>query len=84
MYYIPLYKVIRNDGGVTMTTEKPDEMAEPAQIRVIAGKGKRVTTDGIKLYICRDVDIVGSIEETLAPWYEVDALVEVIEENDTV
>jgi hypothetical protein len=74
MYYIPLYKVIRNDGGITITAEKPNEMVEPTQIRVIANDGKRVTTDRVNLYLCRDVDIVGSIDETLEPWYEVDVL----------
>lgn len=65
MQMIPLYRYIREDGGVTVSTVKPDcEYAE--KIRLVADEGKMLTLGGETLCACADVDSIDG-------WYEVDA-----------
>ena len=68
-----LYRVVREDGGVTITPTKPSEDAVPDRIRIIAAKGKAITKDGVNLLSCIDVKIETSVEDAMAPWQEVDA-----------
>ena len=60
-----LYRYIREDGGTTVSTKKPD--VEYTEIfRIIADEGKAVTQNGTDLYPVIDVDSTDG-------WYEVDA-----------
>lgn len=68
-----LYRIVREDGGVTITPNKPSEDAIPCEVRIIASEGKALTKDGEKLYSCKDIGIENGIEKALEPWYEVDA-----------
>ena len=74
-----LYRFEREDGGITHSLEKPS-VPYTERIRLIADEGKAITKDGVKLYSCKDEDIIedeGTIEEmiaaTVALWHEVDA-----------
>lgn len=59
-----LYRYIREDGGVTVSPEKPDcEYTE--LVRIIADDGKMLTRDGEVLCPVIDTDGVDG-------WYEVD------------
>ena len=63
MKTIPLYRYVRADGGVTVSTVKPDtEYTELT--RLVADEGY-VLTDGINLTACIDTD-------TPATWAEVE------------
>ena len=65
MKVITLYKYTREDGGITVSPNKPE--SEHAElVRIIADEGKRITKDGEKLYTVID-------QETADGWYEVDA-----------
>lgn len=64
MKTIKLYKYTREDGGITVSPNKP-ECEYTELVRIVADKGKRVTRDGEKLY--------GVIDQATADrWYEVD------------
>lgn len=64
MKKITLYCYARQDGGITVSTVKPDvEYTE--KFRLIAEKNKMLTKDGEVLYYCVDVDSADK-------WYEVD------------
>lgn len=77
-----LYRIIRKDGGTTITPNKPSEDAIPCGVRIIAGEDKALTMDGEKLYSCKDISIENGIEKALEPWYEVDAPAEWRVRND--
>lgn len=63
-----LYRYKREDGGITVSPEKPDcEYTE--LVRLIADEGKMVTKDGENLFPVIDVN-------NAEGWYEVDAPVE--------
>lgn len=71
MQVITLYKYHREDGGITVSPNKPD--AEYFEMyRLIADEGK-ILTDGIIQTPCTDV-------EDLEPWYEEDYVEEQSEE----
>lgn len=59
-----LYRYEREDGGITVTTEKPNS-PHTTLFRLIADVGKMVTLDGVDLRTAVDVDSVDG-------WYEVD------------
>ena len=64
MKIITLYKYTREDGGITVSPNKPEcEYAE--LVRIVADEGKRITQDGETLYIVID-------QEASDGWYEVD------------
>lgn len=72
-----LYKYERENGGITVSINKPEDREyDETSIRLIADENKMLTQDGVKLYSCIDVDILDSVENTCAQWYEVDAPVE--------
>lgn len=60
-----LYKYTRDDGGITVSINKP-ECEYTELVRIIAENGKRITKDGENLYIVIDQD-------TIEGWYEVSA-----------
>lgn len=60
----PIYRFIREDGGVTVSPNKPD-VDYTEKIRLIADEGKVLTKDGINTYGCIDVDSVDG-------WYEIE------------
>ena len=57
-----LYRYTREEGGVTVSTEKPNCEYE-ITYRIIAGEGMEVTQDGVNTYCCVDTDDVNG-------WYE--------------
>ena len=64
MQIIKLYKYEREDGGITVSPNKPDvEYTE--MYRLIADEGKVLTKDGENFTPCADV-------ESIDGWYEVD------------
>ena len=65
MQTIKLYRYIRPDGGVTVSTIKP-EGAYTQMVRLMADDGKSITRDGMNLTSCVDTD-------TADGWREVDA-----------
>lgn len=61
-----LYRVQREDGGVSVTPSRPAGSGyEVAGYRLIAAEGKLITNDGVNLYCCKDV-------ENVEGYYEVD------------
>lgn len=59
-----LYRFTRQDGGITVSPEKPDaEYTE--KFRLIADEGKLLTQDGENTFSCVDTD-------TVEGWYEVE------------
>lgn len=60
-----LYCFEREEGKVTVSTEKPD-CDYSLRFRLIADEGKVLTKDGVNFTTCIDVDSVEG-------WYEVDA-----------
>lgn len=61
----PLYRFERENGGITISPNKPDcEYTE--RVRLVAEKGKKLTKDGENF--CRVIDV-----DTEDGWYEVDA-----------
>lgn len=66
MQTITLYRYIRKDGGVTVSTVKPEgEYTE--MVRLVADEGKALTQDGENLTFCVDTDSTDG-------WYEVEAV----------
>jgi hypothetical protein len=65
MQIIKLYKYIRENGGVTVSPNKP-ECEYTEKMRLIADEGKMLTKDGENLHRVIDVD-------SSEGWYEVDA-----------
>ena len=64
MKIITLYKYTREDGGITVSPNKPEcEYAE--LVRIVADEGKRITKDDTAFYTVID-------QETSDEWYEVD------------
>lgn len=64
MTKIPLYQYTREDGGITVSPEKPDKEYIP-MVRLLADEGK-ILTNGKGIYSeCIDVD-------TDYGWYEED------------
>lgn len=61
----PLYRFLRNDGGVTESPEKPDGAEYTTRYRLIASDGK-LLTDGTTETFCIDVDSADG-------WTEIDA-----------
>ena len=61
----PLYRFVREDGGVTVSPNKP-ECEYTEKKRLIADEGKMLTKDGEDLRRVVDVDSADG-------WYEVDA-----------
>ena len=60
-----LYKYTRENGGITVSLNKPKgEYSE--LVRIVADDNKRITKDGENLYTVID-------QETADGWYEVDA-----------
>lgn len=73
MKIIKLYRYIREDGGVTVSTNVPDcEYTE--KYRLVADEEKMLTLDGEKLYGCVDTDCADG-------WYEVDTPNEYLREG---
>lgn len=64
-----LYRITREDGGITHTTEKPDEAGYNILYRLIADEGKMLTTDNENLYSVIDV-------ESADGWHEVEKPIE--------
>ena len=64
-----VYKYKRNDGGITVSPDKPEGEYTEAY-RISADEGKVLTKDGIELYGVIDTD-------TTDGWYEVDSPEEV-------
>lgn len=63
MQTIPLYRYVRPDGGVTVSTTKPDtEYIE--LFRLVADEG-RTLTDGLSHVECLDTDNPDAWEEEL-------------------
>lgn len=61
-----MYRYMREDGGITVSTEKPNcEYTET--YRLIAEEGLALTKDGIEFCLCIDVDSADG-------WYEVEEL----------
>lgn len=65
MKIITLYKYTREDGGITVSPNKP-ECEYTELVRIVADEGKRITKDGENLYTVID-------QATTNGWYEVDA-----------
>lgn len=64
MKTVKLYKYTRDDGGTTVSPNKPNcECTE--MYRLIADEGKALTKDGVETTTCVDV-------ESSDGWYEVD------------
>lgn len=64
MQIMTLYKTIRDDGGVTVSPNKPENGEYTELLRLIADKGKRLTKNGTDTCPCVDTD-------TSEGWYEV-------------
>lgn len=65
MQIIPLYRYIRENGGITVSPNKPDtEYTE--MVRLVADEGKVLTQDGESFTTCIDT-------ENSDGWYEVDS-----------
>lgn len=71
-----LYRFKREDGGITVSPNKPEgEYTE--LVRLVADEGKVLTQDGERLFCVIDTDSADG-------WYEVDAPEEVADENNAV
>lgn len=66
MQTITLYRYTREDGGVTVSPEKPTG-EYTTLYRLVADEGKALTQDGETFTPCVDVDDVGG-------WYEVEVI----------
>ena len=60
----PLYRFLREDGGVTESPDKPDGTEYTTRCRLIASDGKLLTNEDMETY-CIDVDSTDG-------WYEID------------
>ena len=67
-----IYRFVREDGGVTVSPDKP-EVDYIEKVRLIADEGKVLTQDGETTYSCIDVDSTDG-------WYEIDAPAEPVYE----
>lgn len=71
-----IYRIRREDGGITITPKRPEEPGyEVAGVRLIADDGKALTKDGIEFYSVKDV-------ESDEGYYEVDIQIEESEEAE--
>ena len=69
----PLYRFLREDGGVTESPDKPDGAEYTIRYRLIASEGK-LLTDGTMETYCIDVDSADGWSEIEDPEkYEGDA-----------
>ena len=75
MQIINLYRVIRPDGGVTVTPNKPDSY-EKVMYRIVADEGKELVNGDVRTS-CTDV-------ESTDGWVEVEAQSEESELEDAV
>lgn len=66
MQIIPIYKFIREGGGVTVSPIKPENTEYTEMQRLIADEGK-ILTNGEKQTSCADVESVDGWEEIDAP-----------------
>ena len=72
MQIITLYRYERENGGVTVSPNKPDvECTE--MYRLVADEGKVITKDGMNTAFCTDV-------EATEGWYEIDEPIDGTEE----
>ena len=71
----PLYRFLREDGGVTESPDKPDGAEYATRFRLIADDGK-LLTDGTTETYCIDVDSADG-------WYEIDDRLEKDEDYDS-
>lgn len=62
----PLYRYKRENGGVTVSPEKPQGDCEEL-VRIVAEENKLITKDGVNMFSCIDTD-------TAEGWYEVEAV----------
>ena len=62
----PLYRFLRDDGGVTESPDKPDGADYTTRYRLIASDGK-LLTDGITETYCIDVDSADGWSEIDGP-----------------
>jgi hypothetical protein len=74
MQIITLYRIVRDDGGVTVTPNKPDEY-ESILYRLVADEGKELVKGDIKTE-CIDTD-------SAEGWIEIDKPIEK-EESDLI
>ena len=65
MKVIDLYKYVRPDGGVTVSTIEPT-CKYTRMVRLVADEGKALTLDGVSFSVSSDVNSTDG-------WYEVDA-----------
>ena len=65
MKVIDLYKYVRPDGGVTVSTIEPT-CEYTRMVRLVADEGKALTLDGVSFSVSSDVNSTDG-------WYEVDA-----------
>lgn len=66
MKIVKLYRTVREDGGVTVSPNRPESGDFTEMLRLIADEGKLLTQDGEVTCPCADV-------ESAEGWYEVDA-----------
>lgn len=64
MQIMTLYKTVRDDGGVTVSPNKPKDEEYTTLLRLIADEGKLLTQNGTDTCPCVDTD-------TTDGWYEV-------------
>lgn len=55
MTIIPIYRYIREDGGVTVSPDKPQGECTEI-VRIIADEDKLITKDGVNMFSCIDTD----------------------------
>lgn len=65
MQIITLYRYVRENGGVTISPNKP-KCKYTEKYRIVADEGKLLTLDGVNTTTCADV-------ESIEGWYEIDA-----------
>ena len=70
----PLYRFLREDGGVTESLDKPDGAEYTTRYRLIASEGKLLTDGDMETY-CIDVD-------SAYGWSEIDDHLEKEEGHD--
>ncbi len=64
---IPIFIYKREDGGITVSPEKPEGVKYTEAVRIIADEGKLVTKDGVNFYSIID-------DESIEGYYEIDDL----------
>ena len=65
-----LYRIIRADGGIDVTPNKPTEGTYSETYRLIADEGKALT-DGTDYYMCIDTDFPDKFMEVDVPNTEI-------------